>query len=90
MLEIFLVYVQDIIIRTEDDGYIPDSSDLTFSDKSEPLTISSTALEHKICIFKIIRYHIGKFSANLQKERATNKTTSKKFEIKNIISNFTA
>ena len=33
---------------------------------------------------------MANFSANLQKEYTTNKTTFKKFEIKNIISNFTA
>ena len=59
VLKIFLVYIQYIIVGTEDDRDLTDSSDLAFSNKSEPAVIQSLTLENEVCILKIVRYHIN-------------------------------
>ena len=58
VLKIFLIYIQYIIIRTEDDRDLTDPSDLTFSNKSEPAVIQGLTLENEVCILKIVRYHM--------------------------------
>ena len=54
VLEIFLIYIQYIIIRTEDDRYLTDPSDLTFSNKSEPAVIQGLTFKNEISVFEIV------------------------------------
>ena len=58
VLKILLVYIQYIIIGTEDDRNLSYSPDFTFSHESEPTVIQSLTFKNEVCILKIIRYHV--------------------------------
>jgi hypothetical protein len=66
MLKIFLVDIKYIVVRTEDDRYVSDASDLAFSYESKPTVIQGFSLENEVCVLKKIRNHALKFSAKLQ------------------------
>lgn len=96
MLEIPLIDIENIIVRTEYYGNLPYPSYFTLSYKLEPAVVKRLPPENKRGVFKIIRNHYFKFSANLQNVKKLSaqfldiiKTDCKKFEMKNIISNFT-
>ena len=81
MLKIFLVDIKNIIVGTEDYGYVTDASYLALSDELQPTVIQGFSLENEISVFEIVRNHAKIF-------RKSN-ILYKKFEIKIIISNFT-
>ena len=66
MLKIFLIDIQDIIVRTEDYIDITDATDLAFSYKTKPAVIHCLTLENKVCVLEKVRNHALKFSAKLQ------------------------
>ena len=61
MLEIFHVHVQDIIVRTENDGDVSETADFALRDELEPAARQAFLLESKFRIFGEIRDHILKF-----------------------------
>lgn len=96
MLEIPLIDIENIIVRTEYYGNLPYPSYFTLCHEFEPAVVKRLPLENKRGVFKIIRNHYFKFSANLQNVKKLSaqfldiiKTDCKKFEMKNIIYNFT-
>ena len=58
VLEILLVYIENVIVGTEDDGDVSDATDLAFCDKSEPAVCSCFSFENEVSIFEIVRNHI--------------------------------
>ena len=82
VLKIFLIHIQDIVVRTENYGYITYTTYLAFRNNLKPSVIQCPTLENKISIFEIIRYHKRNNFLQIYK-------MYKKFEIKIILSNFT-
>ena len=54
MLEILLVYIENIIVRAEDDGDVSYTADLALCYKSKPTVIERLTFKDKVCVFKII------------------------------------
>ena len=80
MLEVLLIYIEDVVVGTEDYRYVTDTADLAFSNKTKPTVIQGFALENEICVLEIVRNHAKIFRKST--------ILYKKFEIKIIISNF--
>ena len=54
MLNISHVDVEDVIVRTKDDGYVSYPADLTPGNHSQPTVIQVLALENEVGIFVVI------------------------------------
>jgi hypothetical protein len=61
MLKIAHVDIQDIIVRTENDGDVPHPADFAAGNHPQPSVIQSLTLEIEIGIFFVIGYHSAYF-----------------------------
>ena len=61
MLEILLIYIQNIVVGTEYDRYAADPFDFAFSHKPEPFAIEGLASENKVGILIKVLYHDKNF-----------------------------
>ena len=82
MLKVLLVYIQDVVVGTEDYRYVTDAADLALGYKSKPSVVQSLSLKNEVGIFKVVRNHVLIFFLQIYE-------MYKKFEIKNKVSNFT-
>ena len=82
MLQILLIYIKDIVVRTEDDRYVAYTTDFAFGNQAEPSVVQCLSLKNEVGIFKIVRNHVELFFLQIYE-------MYKKFEIKNKVSNFT-
>ena len=54
VLEIFLIYIQYIIIRTEYYGNVSNTTDFTLCDETEPSVIQGLTFKNEISVFEIV------------------------------------
>ena len=62
MAEISAVDIKDIIVRTEDDGYVAYPAYLALGNKPQPLARKGLLSEYKFGLLKMISNHGAKFS----------------------------
>ena len=58
MLKLLLVYIQDVVVGTEDYRYVTDTADLALGNKSKPSVVQSLSLKNEVGIFKVVRNHV--------------------------------
>ena len=66
MLEVLLVYIEDVVVRTEDYRYVTNATNFAFSNKSKPSVVQSLPFKNEVGIFKVVLNHIPLFFANLR------------------------
>ena len=59
MLEILHVHIQDVVVRTENNGDIPQAADLALGHQLQPAARQSLFLENEASIFRKISDHTG-------------------------------
>ena len=60
MLEILLVDIENVIVRTENNGNVTDPFDFALGDKAKPPVVKCLVFKDKIYIFIIVEYHTEK------------------------------
>ena len=54
MLEVLLVYIEDVVVRTEDYRYVTNATNFAFSNKSKPSVVQSLPFKNEVGIFKVV------------------------------------
>ena len=66
MLEIAHIHIKDVIVRTKDDGDVPELLDFASRNHLQPAVVQLFVFEFELDVFAEIPDHSRKFATNLQ------------------------
>ena len=68
MLEVFHIYIKDVVVRAENDVDVPEPAYLTLTYHLEPFVVQSLLFELELCVLVKIPYHSTDIWANLRRK----------------------